>query len=83
MTVVGTGTVKIKGKNDQALLKLKKNVKAEQEKTLKLKLKKDNANKKVFKAIDAGKPVKAKIQVKFTDAAGNELVRKVPAIVLK
>lgn len=83
VTVLGTGTVKIKGKGDQALLKVKKNVKAKQQKTLRLKLKRDSANKKVFKAIAAGKSVKAKVQVKFKDAAGNELVQKVPAILLK
>lgn len=81
--IVGTGTVKIKGKKEQALLKAKKDVKAKKQKTLKLKLKREAANEKVFKALDAGKPVKAKVQVKFKDEAGNELIRKVPAIQLR
>ena len=83
VTVVGTGKVKIKGKGEQALLKVKKNVKAKQQKTLKMKLKREAANKKVFKALAASKPVKAVVQVKFTDEAGNQLVQKVPAIILK
>ena len=83
VTIVGTGKVKIKGSGEQALLKAKKSVKAGQDKTLKLKLKRDSANKKVFKALSAGKPVKARVQVKFTDEAGNQLVQKVPTILLK
>ncbi len=62
---------------------MKKTVKAGADKTLKLKLKRDSANKKVMKALKAGKPVKARVQVKFTDEAGNQLVQKVPTIELK
>ena len=83
VTIVGTGKLKIKGKGEQALLKSKKNVKANSDKTLKLKLKRESANKKVFKALKAGKPVKARVKVKFVDEAGTQLVQKVPTILLK
>jgi PKD repeat protein len=83
VNVVGTGSVKIKGKGKQlALAKVKKSVKANGQKTLKLKLKKEQANFKVFRALDDKKPVKAKIQIKMTDAAGNEVKPKL-AVQLK
>ncbi len=83
VTVVGTGRVKIKGKRAQALRKVIKTVKAKRTKALKLKPRRNAANRRVRKALRAGLPVKAKVQVKFKDEAGNKLIRKLPAIELR
>ncbi len=50
---------------------------------MKLKLKRESSNKKVLKALKKGKKVKAKVQVKYIDAAGNQLQLKTQPIELR
>lgn len=79
VTALATGTVKIKGKGKKlALLKKSKKVRKGDKRTMTLKLKKPNANKKVLRALDDDRAVKASLKVKVTDEAGNFFTFKLP-----
>jgi 6-phosphogluconolactonase (cycloisomerase 2 family) len=81
--VVATGTVKIRGEGKRlALVKASKSIRANALKKLKLRLKRPSANFKVSRALQAERPVKARVHVRMSDAAGNRIDRSL-AIELK